>query len=60
MVLISSQASRCESLAGSKHTNSQHTATIIAIQKHPEGRAFDWVKAGLNPIPLYDNYLSTT
>ena len=51
ILLTSSQASRSES-----HTNGLQTATIMAIQKHPEGRAVDWVKAGLNPIPLYDNY----
>lgn len=56
MLLISSQASRSEALPGSKHADGRQTATIMAIQKHSEGRAFDWVKAGLNPVPLYDNY----
>ena len=56
ILLISSLASRSESLPGSKHTNDLQTATIVAIQKHSEGRVFDWVKAGLNPVPLYDNY----
>ena len=56
VLLVSSQASRSESLAGSKHTDAQQTATIVAVQKHSEGRVFDWVRAGLNPIPLYDNY----
>lgn len=56
LLLISSHASWPESLPGSKHTDGLQTATIVAVQKHSEGRAFDWVKAGLNPIPLYDNY----
>jgi hypothetical protein len=56
MLLISSQASWPESLPRSKHTDGLQTATIVAVQKHSEGRPFDWVKAGLNPIPLYDNY----
>src|SRR5258708_12328456 len=56
MLLISSQASWSESLSGSKHTDGLQTATIVAVQKHSEGRPFDWVKAGLNPIPIYDNY----
>jgi len=53
LMLISSQPSRSE--AGSKPAGTQ-TAMIVAVQKHSEGRVFDWVKAGLNPIPLYDNY----
>ena len=53
MLLISSQASWSES--SSKPAGTQ-TAMIVAVQKHSEGRVFDWVKAGLNPIPLYDNY----
>ena len=56
MLLISSQASWSDSLSGSKHTDGLQAAMIVSVQKHSEGRVFDWVKAGLNPIPLYDNY----
>jgi hypothetical protein len=56
MLLMSSVASWSGSLPGSKLTNDLQTATIVAVEKHSEGRVFDWVKAGLNPIPLYDNY----
>ena len=56
MLLMSSVTSWSESLPGSKLTNDLQAATIVAVQKHSEGRVFDWVKAGLNPIPLYDNY----
>ena len=56
MLLISSQASWSDSLPGSKHTDGLQAAMIVSVQKHSEGRVFDWVKAGLNPIPLYDNY----
>jgi hypothetical protein len=56
VLLAPLQASRSELLPGSEHADGQQTAVIVSVQKHSEGRVFDWVRAGLNPIPLYDNY----
>ena len=32
------------------------TGNILSVEKHGEGRAFDWVRGGLALIPVYDHY----
>ena len=32
------------------------TGKILSVEKHGEGRAFDWVRGGLASIPVYDHY----
>jgi hypothetical protein len=32
------------------------TGNILSVEKHGEGRPFDWVRGGLALIPVYDRY----
>jgi hypothetical protein len=37
-------------------TTTLQTGNIVSVEKHGEGRAFDWVRGGLALIPVYDHY----
>jgi hypothetical protein len=37
-------------------TTTLQTGNILSVEKHGEGRAFDWVRGGLALIPVYDHY----
>jgi len=50
-----SAVSAQESSNPASPTPALQPATILSIEPHEEGRAFDWVRGGLTSIPIYDH-----
>ena len=45
-----------DSASGQETISGLQTGNILSVEKHGEGRAFDWVRGGLALIPVYDHY----
>jgi hypothetical protein len=45
-----------DSASGPATISRLQTGDILSVEKHGEGRAFDWVSGGLALIPVYDHY----
>jgi hypothetical protein len=45
-----------DSASGRATISGLQTGNILSVEKHEEGRAFDWVRGGLALIPVYDHY----
>jgi hypothetical protein len=45
-----------DSASGAATISGFQTGNILSVEKHGEGRAFDWVRGGLALIPVYDHY----
>ena len=45
-----------DSASGQATMSGLQTGNILSVEKHEEGRAFDWVRGGLALIPVYDHY----
>ena len=45
-----------DSASGPATLSRLQTGNILSVEKHGEGRAFDWVTGGLALIPVYDHY----
>lgn len=50
------ETSRGNASPGSPAVPALQTGNILSVEKHGEGRAFDWVRGGLASIPVYDHY----
>ena len=45
-----------DSASGPATISRLQTGNFFSVEKHGEGRAFDWVRGGLALIPVYDHY----
>ena len=53
---VFAQAGLGDSASGHETISRLQTGNILSVEKHGEGRAFDWVRGGLALIPVYDHY----
>ena len=45
-----------DSASGATTISGLQAGNFLSVEKHGEGRAFDWVRGGLALIPVYDHY----
>jgi hypothetical protein len=55
-LLAFAQEGPSDSASSSAKVPRLQTGKVLSVEKHGEGRAFDWVRGGLALIPVYDHY----